>query len=144
MPVECAFQGSKVFANGGPFVDLYQTDPGRAKRDPRLVNSGALTKFNFQGTDFPVEPKTVFYDWLYISCIQATPRLIAYDGFTDIEFNPVKSINCQARSLALYVSLTKRGLLQDAMKSPQSFVETLQRFDYHPQLRSSATPNTQS
>jgi hypothetical protein len=34
----------------------------------------------------------------------ALARLNKYVGFTDIEFNPSKSINCQARSCALFVS----------------------------------------
>src|SRR5438552_3458807 len=36
VPLECAFQGSKIFARGGPFTDLYLTDARAAKRDPRL------------------------------------------------------------------------------------------------------------
>ena len=34
-----------------------------------------------------------------------------YDAFMDIEFNPAKSLNCQARAAAMYVSLKKVGLL---------------------------------
>lgn len=37
--------------------------------------------------------------------------LLEYDGFTDIEFNPQKSLNCQAKAAALYVSLCRNGLL---------------------------------
>ena len=36
-------------------------------------------------------------------------ELIDYDAFTDIEFNPQKSINCQAKSAALFVGLVKQG-----------------------------------
>ena len=36
---------------------------------------------------------------------------MAYDGFTDIVYNPNKSVGCQARSAALYVGLTRAGLL---------------------------------
>ena len=34
-----------------------------------------------------------------------------YNAFTDIEFNPEKSINCQARAAAIYVGIAKAGLL---------------------------------
>ena len=62
--MECAYQGSKVFERGGPYTDLYSVDVRTAKRDPRLKESGRLTGFLFEGFKFPLEPKTVFYDWL--------------------------------------------------------------------------------
>jgi hypothetical protein len=43
------------------------------------------------------------------------------DGFTDIEFNPEKSVNCQARSCAFFVALEKRDLLDEAMSSFENF-----------------------
>jgi hypothetical protein len=140
--LELAFQGSKVFERGGPFTDLYQKgdrEIGEAKRDPRLQNSGALIGFRFEGFHFPLEPKTAFYDWLYISFLKNfrdwAPKLYAYGGFTDIEFNPHRSINCQARSCALFLSLMRRDLLDKAVESPQTFINLLREFNYHPQLR---------
>ena len=140
--LELAFQGSKVFERGGPFTDLYvkgEKEIGDAKRDPRLRASGNLIGFEFEGVRFPLEPKTAFYDWLYISFLNDyrdwAPKLYEYAGFTDIEFNPHRSINCQARSAALFVSLMKRGLLDEAVASPQGFIRLLSRFDYHPHLR---------
>lgn len=140
--LELAFQGSKVFERGGPFTDLYLVDEkeiGKAKRDPRLKESGNLIGFEFEGVQFPLEPKTVFYDWLYISFLNDyrdwAPKLYEYAGFTDVEFNPQRSINCQARSAALFVSLMRQDLLDEATKSPQSFIQMLSRFDYHPHLR---------
>jgi hypothetical protein len=58
-------------------------------------------------------------------------RLYRYAGFTDIEFNPSKSINCQARSCALFVSLMKNDLLQQAVVSPQAFTELISHYNYH-------------
>src|SRR4029077_1467510 len=40
VPLECAFQGSKVFEHGGPFVDLIKAHPREAKKDRRLKESG--------------------------------------------------------------------------------------------------------
>ena len=85
--LELAFQGSKVFERGGPFTDLYakgESEVGTAKRDPRLQESGALVGFRFEGVDFPLEPKTAFYDWLYVSFLKNfkdwAPKLYAYGG----------------------------------------------------------------
>jgi Family of unknown function (DUF6977) len=141
--LELAFQGSKVFEHGGPFTDLYlkgDTEIGQAKRDPRLQESGKLVGFRFEDIEFPLEPKTAFYDWLYCSFLwdhrDWATKLYAYAGFTDVEFNPQRSINCQARSAALFLSLLKRGDLESAVESPSSFVLTLLRSKYRPQLRS--------
>jgi hypothetical protein len=127
--LECAFQGGKVFERGGPYTDLYQAEPRDAKRDPRLQESGPLAGFVFEGRRFPLEPKTAFYDWLYISAIfpQREPlvSLCQYTGFTDIEFNPARSINCQARACALFVALANGQLLDQAMSSEAAFVRLL-------------------
>jgi len=137
--LEAAFQGSKVFEKGGPFTDLYSAEGTEAKRDPRLQESGRLTGFRFDGFSFTLEPKTIFYDWLYINAIYPhrdwLERLYRYAGFTDIEFNPTKSINCQARSCALFVSLMKNNLLDEAIASPQAFTKLISRYDYRPNLR---------
>jgi len=70
----------------------------------------------------------MFYDWLYISALfehreWLMDRLPRYAGFTDIEFNPLRSVNCQARSCALLVALAKMNLLEAAMSSPERFAE---------------------
>lgn len=105
--LENIFQSSKVFSNGGPYLDLLDVSPKEAKRDDRLHNSGALLGFNYAGIDFPLEPKTVFYDYIYINAVKQTllPEEIVkikdYTHFTDIEFNPQRSINTQAKSVAI-------------------------------------------
>ena len=118
MTVECAYQGSKVFENGGPYHELYSGSSREAKTDERLRNSGVLIAFNFCGEDFPIEPKTAFYDWLYVTALsqQKTDimrELADFHGFSDIVFNPNRSLNCQARAAALFVSLSKNGLINE-------------------------------
>jgi len=146
VPLECAFQGSKVFEHGGPFVDLFSAEPREAKKDRRLKESGQLVAFRFEGMDWPLEPKTAFYDWLYITSIyphrDLAMKLYAYGGFSDIEFDPTRSINCQARSIALFLSLMKRGQLDDAMKSSSDFINILRDSDYRPRLRVEEAPPT--
>lgn len=137
IPLESAFQGSKVFERGGPFTELYAADARTAKRDGRLRDSGRIVAFQFDGTRFPTEPRTAFYDWLYINAIyphrEWLTRLNRYACFSDIEFNPERSVNCQARSCALFVSLMTNGLLERAVESPQAFIDLLTEHTYRPQ-----------
>ena len=139
IPMECAFQGSKVFERGGPYTDLYTIADARdARNDPRLRESGGLVGFSCEGMSFPLEPKTAFYDWLYINAISPSWKqfsaLKQYAGYTDIEFNPYRSINCQARSCALFVALVLKGALERAITSPDAFVELLAQSTYRPHL----------
>jgi len=127
--VECAYQGSKVFEHGGPYVDIFKMTSREAKKDERLRSSGRLIGFRFFGTDWELEPQTAFYDWLYINALKKQPsiaeQLLDYSAFTDIEFNPERSINCQAYSVALYTSLRKRCLLEESMSSKEAFLRTV-------------------
>jgi len=129
VPVEVVYQASKVFEHGGPFLELMSGSSRDAKGDERLRSSGRLLEFRFEGEGWPLEPQTAFYDWLYLKALQANPvlagQLTSYGAFTDIEFNPEKSINCQARSAALYVSLARDGRLDGALGSPEAFKQLL-------------------
>jgi len=123
--VEAAFQGSKVFKDGGPYIDILEMSPKDAKRDPRLKDSGSLVGFRFFREDWPIIPRTAFYDWIYINALVKNKDLaqdvLSFDYFTDIEFNPERSVNCQARSLAIYIALLSRGILEKSLASPEEF-----------------------
>lgn len=125
--VETAFQGSKVFERGGPYKDLIGLDSRASKKDIRLKESGNLIGFEFFGDKFPLMPRTFFYDWIYINALkqnlELTSQLKKYSAFSDIEFNPSKSINCQAYSVALYVSLVLNNKLEIALESSKSFLD---------------------
>lgn len=143
--VETAFQGSKVFERGGPFKDLFGLDSRAAKKDIRLKESGNLKGFQFYSYRFPLVPRTYFYDWLYINSliqnIDLAEEVLAYKCFSDIEFNPKKSINCQAHAAALYISMRKNGVLDSVMKSPEEFLEIC-RPHYDKQSRNIGVQNT--
>ena len=128
--VESAFQGSKVFAQGGPYKDLYRAPSNVARKDPRLYESGEMIGFEYEGADWPLQPLNCFYDWIYLNALQANPHLadhlMEYSAFTDIAFNPKKSVNCQAHAAALYVSLRTRGVLDDALADRDAYIEMLQ------------------
>ena len=57
-----------------------------------------------------------FYSWLYFIALNQnkslTKDILEYQAFTDIEFNPQKSLNCQAYSAALYSAMIKNELLE--------------------------------
>ncbi len=132
LPIECAFQGSKVFEGGGPFTDLYSASPLDVKRDPRLGESGMLVGFELSGDTWPLEPKTAFYDWLYLQALAQnhvlSDQLPSFTAFTDIEFNPKKSVNTQARSCALYVALQRSRVDAEKLaKEKPRFLEKLAR-----------------
>lgn len=125
-PLECVFQSSKVFEDQVQFVDLLKMTPGEVKKDPRLKEHGAIVGFRLEGEGFPSNPKTYFYDWIYCNAIYQDIRLsesvLQYSAFTDIVFNPQKSLNCQARSAAKYVGLMRAGLLEMALRSKEDFL----------------------
>lgn len=129
--VENAFQASKVFEHGGPYIDLLTAPPRQAKKDGRLSHSGALIGYDYFGMQWQVEPLTVFYDWLYVNALKQNPQLheevMQYQAFTDIEFNPKKSIQAPAYSLALFVALNKRELL-DEVDDPMAFFDVCSEF----------------
>lgn len=132
--VECAFQSAKVFEHGGAYTDLLNVSSREAKKDERLKNSGKLLKFQFKGTKWDLTPMTAFYDWLYINALnqnaQFHEHLWRYQAFTDIEFNPNKSINCQAYSVAMFVALAKRDLINQ-IRSPETFLKFYSDFKIH-------------
>jgi hypothetical protein len=116
--VESAYQASKVFEKGGPYLDLLNSSSTDAKTDVRLKNSGLLTGFRFEGEDFPITFAPNFYDYLYIrSLLTFKDRFLlkGYDCFTDIAFSQTslvyknkRAFNCQARSAAIYSTLISR------------------------------------
>ncbi|WP_352339483.1 hypothetical protein [Psychrobacter sp. 16-MNA-CIBAN-0192] len=129
--VENAFQASKVFENGGPYLDLLDTPPRQVKKDERLITSGELIGYNYFGMEWSVEPVTTFYDWLYVNALKQNPQLheevMQYQAFTDLEFNPKKTVHCTAYALAMFVALNKRGLL-DNVEDPMTFFDLYHEF----------------
>jgi type I restriction enzyme M protein len=124
-PIENIFQSSKVFQKGGPYTDLLAVNPRDAKRDDRLKSSGSLIHFTYDSILWDLEPKSMFYDWIYINSLSRnkllSKKILEYNAFTDIEFNHQKSINCQARSAAIFVSLSKLGILEEILNDKEKF-----------------------
>lgn len=126
--LENVFQSSKVFEQGGPYTDLMNVPPKEARGDERLRNSGKLVAFEYAGTRFALEPKTVFYDFIYLKAVLYSRidyfDLLQFNGFTDIEFNPKRSLNTQARSVAIIRLLLENEITPESMSSmPERFIE---------------------
>ncbi len=105
--VESIYQASKVFEGGGPYEDLLRTDSRSAKLDPRVRKGGSLVSFRLGGIEYPVDPPNAFYHWLYLRALLKADisivELSTFDAFTDIKFNPVISVSCQAQAVASIV-----------------------------------------
>ena len=125
IPVECVYQSSKCFQNAGPFEDIKFLSPKEAKQDPRLKTSGELKSFKFKNDNWELFPKTIFYDWIYMTALFKENNLHTeiekYDAFTDIEFNPRTQTNCQARSVALFIQFKRLGILQEVLSCKKEF-----------------------
>ena len=116
--VESIYQSSKVFEFGGPFTDLVRGSSLDAKTDLRLKTSGKLLHHEFEGQIWPLASSPNIYDLIYISALlefKARQEILGFTAFTDIAYSqitlkskPGKSFNCQARSVAIYVSLANR------------------------------------
>jgi len=134
--VESAFQSSKVFEGNIQFKDIIELDSLSAKRDPRLKTSGDLSHFQFFTHRFELSTQTgiqtAFYDWLYINVLLQNSKLceevMKYRAFTDIEFNSKKSINSQALSIALFVSLKLADVDMSEFKNPEIFLQATENF----------------
>ena len=133
--VECVFQSSKVFEGDIQYLDLLEVSSREAKKDSRLKSSGRVIAFRTYGKkdkEWGTEPITAYYDWLYVNALnqhtEFHEELLEYSAFSDIEFNPEKSLNCQAYSVALFCALYRRGILQDILKSQKDFLSIYQDY----------------
>lgn len=113
--VEQVFQSSKVYKKAGSQNYLLEKGYSSTEMKQKLRKidtNDSMTKYSSFGHDYPLEPKTLFYNWLYINALNQNPEvakeILEYEAFTDIEFNPKRSFNCQAEACAIYVSLVKR------------------------------------
>ena len=93
-----------------------------------------LVNFSSGKVHWDIEPKSLFYDAVYISALlqnkHLSDRLVEYNAFTDIEFNqkiPYSQnkgpFNCQARSCAIFSSLKKANYsdeqIVEIVRSPE-------------------------
>ena len=130
-PLESVYQGSKVFKECGPFPEIFEYEPREAKKfiKKKSPDGRNIIKYSLRGKSYPLSPPNAFYDWLYIRSLIDDAEWIEdnlkFDAFTDIEFNPKKQINCQARAFAGYLSLLKSNNLSKASSNFDYFSSML-------------------
>lgn len=97
------------------------------------IDGASLVRFEMAEKTYPLIPRSCFYDYLYAKALyqdrnsNLAERLCRYRVFTDIMFNPgtgkKQKFNTQARSCAIFVSLTKRGLIDEALFDIDTFID---------------------
>lgn len=136
--VESAFQSSRIYTNRGtgetlgPFTEYLYSDGFTSKKEIKaLVSKGGFHSYDyeFDGMYFPAPDFhiSLFYDYLYINALLEEENKCVfnelvhsnYTAFTDLA---TKSLNCQARSCAIFISLYKLDLL-DKVKDYNSFMK---------------------
>lgn len=123
--VESAFQSSKIFGKGdlqvGPFPE-YLFLPGReCKRLVKEASKGNVCyRYHFDGMDFyaPEYHISLFYDYLYFNALledenSAVAEALIDGGYTAFTDLATLSLNCQARSAAIFVSLMRNGMADE-------------------------------
>ena len=129
--VESVYQASKVFAGGvGPFPELYGENPAEVRNKIRDIGNVRLIAYKTGEVVWNLNPTRAFYDWVYCRALHKNQVLVAnlneFNCFTDIAFNPVRSLNCQAYAVSLYLSLAANGVLEEALSNRDAFLK------YHP------------
>ncbi|TPR13083.1 DarT1-associated NADAR antitoxin family protein [Apilactobacillus timberlakei] len=96
-----------------------------------LNNNDYIIGFKLFNKKFPNYPRDFYYNWIYCCAlnqnvnnqIELSKQIVKYDAFTDINFNPQKSINCQAKACAIFTSLYRSNFLFKALQNPKSFLK---------------------
>lgn len=123
--VESAFQASRIYKNEvekiGPFPE-YMFLPGReCKKLVKEASNGWISKeYCFDGMTFyaPAYHISLFYDFLYLNALlepenQEIREQLLSEGFNAFSDLATKSLNCQARSAAIFVGLVQAGRIDD-------------------------------
>ena len=124
VPVSNVYRGSCVFEKGGPYPELYELSPQRAKSDRRLKEKGSLLYYYHEEAEYPKRPRAAFYSWIYINALlenrELAEQVIKYDAFSDINCSPGKKPFGAARGAAIFTALSRMKLL-DSVKEFESF-----------------------
>ncbi|GLB46186.1 hypothetical protein WR164_01650 [Philodulcilactobacillus myokoensis] len=124
--VEQLFQAGKVYEEAGSQEKLLELKPWEAKKQIHRINDDdQLNSFILFNKVFPLTPKTLFYNWIYINALNQNRKIaksiLEYDAFTDIYDNPKRTINTQSEACSIYVSLFRRGVLNEALSDKNNF-----------------------
>lgn len=124
-PVESAYQAAKCYgADGGP-AELLDNGFASKSRDRERARQGGLRGFEHQGTFWPAETGTQFYDRLWIRAARnAGVEKVEYGGFSDMFHQRGRAYACQARSMAMMQGMIEARKL-DRIEDPVGFAELM-------------------
>ena len=90
----------------------------------KVYENNHIVSFKFKNTEFENTPYGMYYDYIYMVALfqnKEYHKLINnYYLFTDLFFNPNKSLNTQARAVAIFKSLYDNNYL-DILKDVNEF-----------------------
>lgn len=88
-------------------------------------NKGHIEYFEFGPTRFSNEPKTMYYDYLYMLALYTHKEYWEYlenhKYFTDVFFNSCKQINTQARAAAIFKTFLGNTDFLEIMENSKDF-----------------------
>lgn len=68
-----------------------------------------IVGFKYGNIEFSNKPYGMFYDYIYMRALLQNPQFYTeiknYNIFTDVEFNPYRQLNTQARAIAIFKTL---------------------------------------
>ena len=74
-----------------------------------------IVEFKYNITVFEKDPYSMYYDYIYMLGLYGNKDLLIelskYDVFTDIEFNPSRQLNTQARAAAIWNTLYRNNMI---------------------------------
>lgn len=124
--VESAFQASRIYGiHGeiGPFPD-YLLLPGKECKKLVKEKSQGLHSYGYlyEGSKFhaPAHFISLFYNFLYLNALcekenKDVAEMLLSQGYTAFTDLATLSLNCQARSAAIFVSLVRNGQIGEVM-----------------------------
>ena len=103
-------------------------------RDQELIG------FEYLSETWPLDPPAALYDYIYLQAItqllsqhpEAGNELAVFEAFTDVEFNPKKSLSCQARTCSLFIGLGGLEPVRRLLADPSAFRAHLVKHEYGP------------
>ena len=123
--VESAFQSSRIYSDGeraaGPFPEYLFLSGKECKKLVKKASEGMNSyRYEFDGMTFyaPAWHISQFYDYIYLNALlepeneDVREQLLkeGYTAFTDLA---TSSLNCQARSAAIFVGLVRAGRIDE-------------------------------
>lgn len=141
--VENVFQAGKVFQGQTPEQHQQSTqrilnmNPVQAKHTTKAMNSRSQLKgFKMFGHQFPLQPKTDYYDYVYMHGLAQHPKLgkqiASHNAFSDFFAVPGKTINTQSKSCTLFTSLVKKhgwNGMKKVLNNKKLFTQAEQKAD---------------